>query len=49
MSAFEERDFPMSKQFICKICGYTTFTRQGMWDHLDKKHPNNAMDAGSVA
>jgi len=27
------------KKFVCNLCGYETFTKQGAWDHLDKKHP----------
>jgi hypothetical protein len=32
------RPFGM-KEFKCNLCGYTTLSLQGMWNHLDHKHP----------
>lgn len=36
---YHEVDFPLHKKFVCDICGYDTLTKNGMWNHLDKKHP----------
>ena len=40
--------FPMSKRFKCELCGYVTLTKQGMWDHLDRKHPEVKYDDPDV-
>ncbi len=36
---YSEYDAPMVKRFKCDICGYETLTKMGMWQHLEKKHP----------
>ncbi len=37
---YEEVTPPLgAKHFRCKLCNYETLTKQGMWDHLERKHP----------
>ncbi len=37
---YEEITPPLGpKHFRCKLCNYETLTKQGMWDHLEHKHP----------
>ena len=38
---YEESVRPFgNKIFTCSICKYTTLTKLGMWDHIEKKHPD---------